>query len=684
MGSPISGFIVVAVLQRLETLVFQHHKPKFWARYVDDTFVVIDRDQLLTFKERLNAVFPDIQFTMEEEENNQLAFLDAHVCRKDCAYAKGTKGLTARTANLGGRFRAVTVDNASRLLRTGTSSPPAKRTTSCTVPTNSHASSSSSLCTVSSSCCNSNPPQDPYCHQLLGTTPASSTLPRQPAPALPLHRRLVATLPCASSATVAPPAASTHTSNDAHHQGVLAPTTTTGEGVDERLLDRSERSALTTGTLRRPAPPPPTHSTMSNRHSPTPPLPPPSISSTPSPPPPPPPPPSALPTHLSSTSSSPLIARTTTSTTTTFVGRSRAGEAVSETAVQHYSRSAANGGLETASLDFTDPVPPSFLVTSFKPSHSVTQPEERNSSFSRHRLGTPDDSSVLSQIPEEDGDSTSVYGGGGTGTGGVGEFDSSTLESKHRDPAADAAAADAAAAVPMANPTPQPPPPTHSSPGGSSMSATSTTLPLSSSQPTASSRTRSSSPLLSSSFAGSSSDGAEEEEEEDESGGLLDSISESGTAPVSASFPNNAESTVYAFLKHYRRKSSLQKYLRRPDHKAESLVCMERIKAASERSHKLGRRRYVRSKMRPDVIVMKPPKRKPHTAPSPTHPARQDEAAATERPSAAAVPQQAALVRFWSTTEVLSAASEQQSLAGGSSSTPVQLSDQVTSFVYPS
>nr|VZI52116.1 unnamed protein product [Spirometra erinaceieuropaei] len=88
MGSPISGFIVEAVLQRLESLVFQHHRPKFWARYVDDTFVVIERDQVLTFKERLNSVFPDIQFTMEEEENNQLAFLDVLVCRKDCGGLK--------------------------------------------------------------------------------------------------------------------------------------------------------------------------------------------------------------------------------------------------------------------------------------------------------------------------------------------------------------------------------------------------------------------------------------------------------------------------------------------------------------------------------------------------------------------------------------------------------------------
>nr|VZI41452.1 unnamed protein product [Spirometra erinaceieuropaei] len=88
MGSPISGFIAEAVLQRLESLVFQHHKPKFWVRFVDDTFVVIDRDQLLTFKERLNAVFPNIQFTMKEEENNQLAFLDVLVCREDCGGLK--------------------------------------------------------------------------------------------------------------------------------------------------------------------------------------------------------------------------------------------------------------------------------------------------------------------------------------------------------------------------------------------------------------------------------------------------------------------------------------------------------------------------------------------------------------------------------------------------------------------
>ncbi|VDL94194.1 unnamed protein product, partial [Schistocephalus solidus] len=56
MGSPISGLIAQSVLSRLESPVFQHHRPKFWARYVDDTFVVIQQDQALTFGERLNAV----------------------------------------------------------------------------------------------------------------------------------------------------------------------------------------------------------------------------------------------------------------------------------------------------------------------------------------------------------------------------------------------------------------------------------------------------------------------------------------------------------------------------------------------------------------------------------------------------------------------------------------------------
>ncbi|BHF77522.1 hypothetical protein SprV_0602062900 [Sparganum proliferum] len=81
MGSPLSGLIAEAVLQRLERLVFRSYSPKFWARYVDDTFVVIKRNDVQDFKVLLNSIFPDIQFTMEEENNNQLPFLDVNVAR---------------------------------------------------------------------------------------------------------------------------------------------------------------------------------------------------------------------------------------------------------------------------------------------------------------------------------------------------------------------------------------------------------------------------------------------------------------------------------------------------------------------------------------------------------------------------------------------------------------------------
>ncbi|BHF60742.1 hypothetical protein SprV_0100370800 [Sparganum proliferum] len=69
MGSPSSGFTAEEVLQRLELLVFQHHRSKFWTRYVDDTFVIIERDQVLMFKEHLNAIFPEILARAQRLDN---------------------------------------------------------------------------------------------------------------------------------------------------------------------------------------------------------------------------------------------------------------------------------------------------------------------------------------------------------------------------------------------------------------------------------------------------------------------------------------------------------------------------------------------------------------------------------------------------------------------------------------
>ncbi|BHF66784.1 hypothetical protein SprV_0200980600 [Sparganum proliferum] len=81
MGSPISGLIAEVVLQRIEHLVFTKYQPKFWARYVDDTFAIVKSSDVEHLKKLLNSVDPNIQFTMEAETNNQLPFLDVLVRR---------------------------------------------------------------------------------------------------------------------------------------------------------------------------------------------------------------------------------------------------------------------------------------------------------------------------------------------------------------------------------------------------------------------------------------------------------------------------------------------------------------------------------------------------------------------------------------------------------------------------
>ncbi|BHF64213.1 hypothetical protein SprV_0200721300 [Sparganum proliferum] len=81
MGSPLSGLIAEVNIQRIELLVFTKYQAKFWARYVDDTFIVIKTIDIENLKELLNSVDPDIQFATEAKTNNQLPFLDVLVRR---------------------------------------------------------------------------------------------------------------------------------------------------------------------------------------------------------------------------------------------------------------------------------------------------------------------------------------------------------------------------------------------------------------------------------------------------------------------------------------------------------------------------------------------------------------------------------------------------------------------------
>ncbi|BHF68885.1 Histone H2A type 1-H [Sparganum proliferum] len=134
MGSLISGLIAEAILQKLERRLFEVYKPKFWARYVDDTFVIIDQDKINYYAEVLNSIIPDLQFTMEEEVGDKLPFLDVLVCRQPngelstSVYRKptNTPQMLSYNSNRPLQHKRSCVRTLYRLVETHCSTPAAK------------------------------------------------------------------------------------------------------------------------------------------------------------------------------------------------------------------------------------------------------------------------------------------------------------------------------------------------------------------------------------------------------------------------------------------------------------------------------------------------------------------------------------------------------------------------------
>ena len=58
------------------------YEPKIWKRYVDDTFTILDRENVDDFLQHLNNQQSFIRFTMKTEKDNKLAFLDTAVLRE--------------------------------------------------------------------------------------------------------------------------------------------------------------------------------------------------------------------------------------------------------------------------------------------------------------------------------------------------------------------------------------------------------------------------------------------------------------------------------------------------------------------------------------------------------------------------------------------------------------------------
>ena len=85
MGSPLSPILANLCMEFLETEILENCppsiKPIMWVRYVDDIFLVYkgNDDQFQEFLNYVNSFLPSIQFTVEKEVDNKLAFLDVLV-----------------------------------------------------------------------------------------------------------------------------------------------------------------------------------------------------------------------------------------------------------------------------------------------------------------------------------------------------------------------------------------------------------------------------------------------------------------------------------------------------------------------------------------------------------------------------------------------------------------------------
>lgn len=86
MGSPVSPIVANLYMKELENKALEAAKlyPRMWVRYIDNTFVLWlhGEQHFESFHQHLNSQHPAIQFTMEREQQNRIAFLDVSVERK--------------------------------------------------------------------------------------------------------------------------------------------------------------------------------------------------------------------------------------------------------------------------------------------------------------------------------------------------------------------------------------------------------------------------------------------------------------------------------------------------------------------------------------------------------------------------------------------------------------------------
>ena len=85
MGGPASSTTVEIYMQAYErtAITTALHPPKVWERFVDDVYSILKRTHLENLFHHINNLHQNIKFTMEEESNGELAFLDTLLKRNN-------------------------------------------------------------------------------------------------------------------------------------------------------------------------------------------------------------------------------------------------------------------------------------------------------------------------------------------------------------------------------------------------------------------------------------------------------------------------------------------------------------------------------------------------------------------------------------------------------------------------
>ena len=76
MGSPVSAVIANLYMENFEeqAITTSSYEPRIWKRYVDETFTILDRENVDDLLLHLNNQQPSIRFTMERKTTNSPSY----------------------------------------------------------------------------------------------------------------------------------------------------------------------------------------------------------------------------------------------------------------------------------------------------------------------------------------------------------------------------------------------------------------------------------------------------------------------------------------------------------------------------------------------------------------------------------------------------------------------------------